>query len=250
MKTTVIAGTLLSLASCGAGAKTTDPDLISPADSAVIALADSIGADYLPDILSEEDYADAARQLGIEVAALKAVVEVEAGRDQGGFVEPGMPIINFDLTQFKRLAVKHKINLSRYRKSHSIVFNPPNAKAHGGHQYAQHARLEKASEIDRKTAVYATYWGMFQIGGANWHLCGADSYEDFVDRMCRSERDQLELFAAFIEKCGYTKYLRNKQWAAFARRYNGPAYRRHNYDGRMAAAYKRYKERPTEVPEI
>ena len=250
MKTTVIAGTLISLASCSAGAKTTDPDLISPADSAVIALADSIGAGYLPDILSEEDYADAARQLGIEVAALKAVVEVEAGRDQGGFVEPGMPIINFDLTQFKRLAAKHKISLARYRKSHSIVFSPPNAKAHGGHQYAQHARLAKASEIDRKTAVYATYWGMFQIGGANWQLCGAESYEDFVDRMSRSERDQLELFAAFIEKCGYTKYLRDKQWAAFARRYNGPAYRRHNYAGRMAAAYKRYKERPSEVPEI
>lgn len=250
MNTTVIAGTLLSLASCSTGAKTTDPDLISAIDSTVITLADSIGAAYLPDILSEEDYADAAQKLGIEVAALKAVVEVEAGRDQGGFVEPGMPIINFDLRQFRRLAVKHKVNLTRYRKSHAIVFNPPNAKAHGGHQYAQHARLAKASEIDRKTAVYATYWGMFQIGGANWHLCGAGSYEEFVDLMSRSERDQLELFATFIEKCGYTKYLRDKQWAAFARRYNGPGYRRYNYDTRMAAAYKRYKERPTEVPEI
>ncbi len=71
--------------------------------------------------------------------------------------------------------------------------------------------------------MYATYWGMFQIGGANWKLCGTESYEDFVERMCRSERDQLELFAALIEKCGYTKYLRNHDWTSFARRYNGPA---------------------------
>ena len=45
----------------------------------------------------------------------------------------------------------------------------------------QHARLDAASEIDRKTAVYATYWGMFQIGGANWKLCGTESYEGFVE---------------------------------------------------------------------
>lgn len=215
-----------------------------------MALADSIGADYIPDILTEEDFIDVARRLGIEVAAVKAVVEIEAGKDMGGFVEPGMPIINFDLTQFNRLAVKHKINLAKYRKSHAVVFARPNAKAYGGHQYAQHARLASASTIDRKTAVYATYWGMFQIGGENWKLCGTDSYEDFVDRMSRSERDQLEMFAVFIEKCGYTKYLKNHDWAGFARRYNGPGYRRYNYDTRMAQAYSRYSKSPRAVPKV
>lgn len=240
----------MSLASCTACAEAPAPDIITPADSAAIILADSIGAEYIPDILSEEDYVDVARRLGIEVAAVKAVVEIEAGRDQGGFVEPGLPIINFDLSQFRRLAVKHKVNLSRYRKTHAVVFNRPDAKKYGGHQYAQHARLDAASEIDRKTAVYATYWGMFQIGGANWKLCGADSYEDFVDRMCRSERDQLELFASLIEKCGYTKYLRNHNWAAFARGYNGPGYRKYNYHTRMAKAYARYASQPSALPEV
>lgn len=213
-------------------------------------LADSIGADYIPDILTEEDFIDVAKRLGIEVAAVKAVVEIEAGKDMGGFVEPGMPIINFDLTQFNRLAAKHKINLAKFRKSHPVVFARPNAKAYGGHQYAQHARLASASTIDRKTAVYATYWGMFQIGGENWKLCGTDSFEEFVDLMSRSERDQLELFAVFIEKCGYTKYLKAHDWAGFARRYNGPGYRRYKYDTRMAQAYARYSKSPRAVPQV
>lgn len=247
----MLTGALLSIASCTACARPPGPDTITGLpDSAAVALADSIGADYSPDILSEEDYVDVARRLGIDVAAVKAVVEIEAGRDQGGFVEPGMPIINFDLRQFRRLAAKHNINLSRYAKSHAVVFRSPDAKKYGSHQHAQHARLEAASEIDRQTAVYATYWGLFQIGGANWKLCGADSYEDFVDRMCRSERDQLELFAALIEKCGYTKYLRNHDWASFARRYNGPGYRKYNYHTRMAKAYARYSAQPTALPEV
>lgn len=251
MKKSILAGALLSLASCSpAGARSAPQDNIAEPDSTLIALADSLAPDYMPDILSEEDYVDVARRLGIEVAAVKAVVEIEAGKDQGGFVEPGLPIINFDLTQFRRLAARHKINLTPYRKSHAVVFSPPNAKAYGGHQYAQHARLKAASEIDRKTAVYATYWGMFQIGGANWKICGTDSYEDFVDRMCRSERDQLELFAALIEKCGYTKHLRDHNWAAFARGYNGPGYRRYNYHTRMAKAYARYSSSPASMPEV
>lgn len=240
---------LASLSACAHSGNTeTDPGL-SP-DSTIVAVADSLGIDYMPDILSEEDYIAVAKRLGIEVAAVKAVVEIEVGLDQGGFVEPGMPIINFDLTQFRRLAARNKINLTKYATSHAVVFNRPNIKKYGSQQLAQYARLNAASEIDRETAVYATYWGMFQIGGANWKLCGANSYEDFVDRMSRSERDQLELFAALIEKCGYTKFLRAHDWASFARRYNGPGYQRYKYDTRMASAYARYSSQPTALPDV
>lgn len=226
------------------------PSLQAPPDSLFIALTDSLGGDYMPDILSEEDYLAIARRLDIDVASVKAVVEIEVGRDQGGFVEPGLPIINFDLRQFRRMAIKNKTPLQKYAKSHAVVFNRPNSKKYGSYQLAQHARLDAASEIDRQAAVYGTYWGMFQIGGANWKLCGTDSYEDFVDLMCRSERDQLELFANLIEKCGYTKYLRNHDWASFARRYNGPGYRKYKYDTRMAKAYAHYSTQPSDLPEV
>ncbi|MFA7308428.1 MAG: N-acetylmuramidase domain-containing protein [Hyphomicrobium sp.] len=33
--------------------------------------------------------------------------------------------------------------------------------------------------------------------------------------------------------------MRNRQWAAFARRYNGPGYRKNRYDTLLANAYRR-----------
>ena len=44
-----------------------------------------------------------------------------------------------------------------------------------------------------------------------------------------------------ITNTGQVKYLRAKNWAGFARAYNGPGYARRGYHTRMAAAYKRLK---------
>ena len=58
--------------------------------------------------------------------------------------------------------------------------------------------------------------------------------------MKRSEYDQLRLFANYIRNTGLVKYLQAKNWAAFAKIYNGPSYASRAYHTRMAAAYKRY----------
>lgn len=56
--------------------------------------------------ITDEDYEQVAAELGVEVAAVKAVVDIEAGRAHEGFYEPGLPIINFDMTMFRKLARK------------------------------------------------------------------------------------------------------------------------------------------------
>ena len=56
--------------------------------------------------LTEEDFREVALHLGVEVAAIKAVVEIEAGRTHEGFSAPGTPLINFDLTMFRRFATR------------------------------------------------------------------------------------------------------------------------------------------------
>lgn len=218
------------------------------------AVADSLTVleqltDTLPEIrtdtiirLTDDDYREVAEHLGVETAAIKAVVDIEAGRAHQGFFAPGKPIINFDLTMFRRFARKHGINLSRYNGSHAIVFSRPNARRHGSTQAAQHARLNAARSIDDVTAIEGTFWGMFQIGGFNWKLCGCDDIHDFVNKMSTSERAQLDLFAEFIRRQGLDKYLRNKNWAAFASRYNGPSYASRGYHTRMASAYARHKK--------
>ena len=191
--------------------------------------------------LSEQDYRDVAEMLGVEVAAIKAVVDIEAGRQHEGFFAPGKPLINFDLSMFRQHARRNGVNLSKYSRSHSVVFSSPNARRYGSRQAAQHERLRLARTIDERSAIQGTFWGMFQIGGFNWKLCGCKSLEEFVERMSRSERDQLELFAEFLKNTGMDASLRAKNWAAFARRYNGASYAKRGYHTRMASAYQRHK---------
>lgn len=188
--------------------------------------------------LTEEDYREVAAELGVETAAIKAIVEIEAGRAHEGFSAPGMPIVNFDLSMFRRFARKRGINLTKYYKSHPQVFRGSGRKS----QEATFRRLKAARAIDNNTAIEGTFWGMFQIGGFNWKKCGAADINEFVERMSRSERDQLELFAAFIRNSGLLPHLQKKNWAAFARGYNGPSYARRGYHTRMAAAYARHKK--------
>lgn len=209
------------------------------ADSAAAA-TDSVAAPSISR-LTEEDYREVAEMLGVETAAMKAVVDIEAGKTHEGFSAPGMPLINFDFSMFTRFAKRNGVNLSGYRKSHPLVFSSPQTRKYGSRQRAQHARLNAARAIDERTAIEGTFWGMFQIGGFNWRKCGASSIQDFVERMSRSERDQLDLFAAFLKSTGLDKQLRAKNWAAFARGYNGPSYASRGYHTRMASAYARHK---------
>lgn len=191
--------------------------------------------------LTDADYKQVAEELGVEPAAIKAVVEVEAGTAHEGFFAPGKPIINFDLTMFRQFARKNGVNLSKYAKSHATVFSRPNAKRYGSTQAGQQERLRQAMTIDEKTAIQGAFWGMFQIGGFNWKLCGCDDINDFVEKMSRSEVDQLHLFAKFIENTGLLKHLKNKNWAAFAKGYNGPAYAARGYHTKLANNYAKNK---------
>lgn len=191
--------------------------------------------------LTEKDYQEVAKALGVETAAIKAVVDIEAGAAHQGFFAPGKPIVNFDITMFRQHAKRNGVNLSRYAKSHAVVFARPDAKRYGSTQAAQQERLRQARTIDNKTGIEGAFWGMFQIGGFNWKLCGCSSIDEFVEKMSRSERDQLDLFAVFIKNMGLDKSLRNKDWATFSRIYNGPSYASRGYHTRMAQSYAKHK---------
>lgn len=191
--------------------------------------------------LTEDDFKQAAEELGVDVPTIKAVINIEAGAGHQGFHAPGQPIVNFDLTMFRRAAARQGINLNKYKKSNRVVFNRPDSRKYSSYQAAQHERLKSAMSIDSIAAIDGTFWGMFQIGGFNWKKCGAASRGEFIERMCKSEHEQLELFVNFIKINDMDKYLRKKDWAGFARRYNGPSYARRGYHTRLAKAYKKYK---------
>lgn len=212
--------------------------------------ADTIHTSFLPPKpkrehnngpLTAADYAEIADELGIEAPAIRAVVEIETGKTRRGITPDSLAVINFDLTVFRRAAAKRGIDLNNYTESHATVFEKPDIARYGSQQRAQHARLDAAMSIDSIAAIESTFWGMFQIGGFNWKLCGASSRGEFVQLMRRSEYDQLRLFANFIRNTGLLGPLKEKNWAAFAKRYNGPTYASRRYHTRMAAAYRRYR---------
>ena len=115
-------------------------------------------------------------------------------------------------------------------------------------------KIVSAQEIDRlniyaatkkamkEIAEKATFWGMFQIGGFNWKNCGCASLEEFVERMSKSEAEQLELFAQFCINMKLVKYLKAKDWDGFAYRYNGPAYKKRSYHTRLRRAHAKHSK--------
>lgn len=237
------------MAACGADSIGAAEKITSAADSAAVVLAqtgslaaDSVVASHTRGYrLTERDFEEAAEELGVDAATIHAVVDIEAGKQHQGFWTEGKPLINFDLSMFRSMAKRNGVNLSRYAKTHPVVFAAPNRKRYGSYQAAQQARLDAAMTIHPLSAIQGTFWGMFQIGGFNWKKCGCESPEEFVERMSANEREQLELFIAFLRSTGLDKPLREHNWAAFARGYNGPSYAKRGYHTRLKKAYEQYK---------
>ena len=214
-------------------------------DSAVIAdtLDTIIATDTISDEDSLEDYAryeeltdkdfeKVAKELDVEVAAMKAVVVIEAGKAMKGFCAPGVPIVNFDRVMYNKYKSK--------AKNKAGDKNQKVPKGLTGHALKEWTELVDARKQNYEGANMGTFWGMFQIGGFNYKLCGCQSVDEFVKRMAYSELEQLQLFALFITNTGMLDSLRQKNWAAFARKYNGPSYAKRGYHTKMAKAYARY----------
>ena len=73
--------------------------------------------------------------------------------------------------------------------------------------------------------------------GFNFKACGYNNVEDYVNAMYVSEGKHLEAFGGFIKSVNLVRHLVTKDWAAFAKGYNGPAYAQNKYDTKLAAAY-------------
>lgn len=184
--------------------------------------------------LTEEDFRMVAEEIGVEVAAMKAVVAIEAGSQMKGFWAPGIPVINFDRTMYAKF--RGRASSKAGAKGEKV---PAGLTGYARSEWTQ---LINARKTNAQGANMGTFWGMFQIGGFNYKLCGCDSVDEFVRLMSYSELEQLELFAAFITNTGMVNDLRAKNWRAFARKYNGASYARRGYHTKMANAYAKFKK--------
>lgn len=190
-----------------------------------------------PKHLADADLLRAADTLGVPVACVRAVNEVESSGS--GFLADGRPVILFERHVFwKRLQLRGIDPAPVAAKSPNIV-----AQSRGGYQggAAEYTRLACAELIDAGAACESASWGAFQVMGYHWERLGYSSVDDFVARMESGEAEQLDAFVRYVAAdMGLVAALKGRKWAAFAKAYNGPDYAANLYDVKLARAYDRY----------
>lgn len=183
-----------------------------------------------------------AKRLGVEVAALRAILEKESSGS--GFNADGTPKILYERhIMFRRLSVNLGIlKAGLLAKTHPALVHSSGYGAGGYGKYSeQPKKLERAATIDRTSALESCSWGIAQIMGYHWKLCGFSSVQGFVNAMYKSEDAQFEVFVKFLEGAGIVPFLKKLDWAGVALRYNGSNYKQNNYDKDLAKYYKKFK---------
>lgn len=184
----------------------------------------------------DADYGLAAKKLGCEAAAIKAVAVTETG-SVGSYYEfagsDPVPAILFERHYF------HQLTEGVYDKSHPDISN----KYGGGYgKYsAQYRKLLRAYRLDKSAALKSASWGKFQIMG-RWHeAAGHATVESFVKHISVSEKNHLDAFVNFImADPRLSSAIIKKDWLKFAKAYNGP--KQKGYDVQMRENYEAFSK--------
>jgi hypothetical protein len=174
--------------------------------------------------------------IGVGEDELHAFMDVEAAGS--GFDARGRPKMLFEPHVFYR-------NLSGAKRdaavAQGLAYSRWGQKPYPGDSYP---RLIAAMAIDETAALKAASWGSGQILGENHRMVGYDTPQEMVAAFMEDEDKHLEAIVAFLVAAGIDDDLRAHRWPVVARVYNGPGYAKHNYDGRMAAAFNKWARIP------
>jgi N-acetylmuramidase len=185
--------------------------------------------------LATSDYVAAATALDVEVAMIMAVAEVESPR--GPFDSMGRPEILFERHYF------HRLTGGQHDTDHPDISN----RVSGGYGKfsTQYGKLQRAYALNCDAALRSASWGRFQIMGDNYRSAGFESAAALATAMIQSEAEHLRAFVSFVKSNkAMTTALKQKDWAGFAARYNGPGYKKNAYDTKLAQAYTRFSGSP------
>lgn len=103
--------------------------------------------------------------------------------------------------------------------------------------------LNSARAIDEECANRACSWGVGQVLGANAESLGYPSATAMVSMLSGGLIPQVDSMIRFIKKNNLIPALNMHDWAAFALRYNGVAYKTNRYDVKMATAYAKWSKK-------
>jgi hypothetical protein len=185
--------------------------------------------------LTQQGINNAVDSLGIEPAALWAVLTVETSGC--GFLPDHRPKILFERHWFSRLTNK------RFDDQAPDVSNPT-AGGYGAGGAFQYERLEKAIALDRMAALKSTSWGLGQVMGFNATKVGFANVNALVAASQESEDAQLQAMAGFVQQANIAQHLRSGDWAQFAFHYNGTDFQKNKYDSKLDLNHKRFLQGP------
>jgi peptidoglycan hydrolase-like protein with peptidoglycan-binding domain len=185
--------------------------------------------------LTEADYASAAAELGCSAAVIRGITVVESG-GRGGYGPTGKPVILYEPHVFSRNSGH------RFDSSHPALSSRKwNRALYGKTQEHRYNQLLDAVALDVDAAFSAPSYGLFQILGENWKMCGYPSAWAMARCMAQSEADQLDGLLRFVKGKGLTNALRScttspDACVPFVRGYNGESYAENQYHIKLARA--------------
>lgn len=180
---------------------------------------------------------ETAADLGIDPNLILAIAIVEAG-EWPAMIAPGEPLQLFEHDLFTRFT-------NGLHKGGQWQPGGPY-----GPMRVQPQRVMQAARLDIVAAYRATSWGWPQILGNNAAACGftlEDGKPDvlgFVASMRTGPVAHLTAFANFVRSSKpLHDAFRRGDYRGIARWYNGPAFARHNYHGRLEEARRKAQAR-------
>ncbi len=184
--------------------------------------------------LEDHDFETAAYLLDCDVAAIKAVAEIESRGN--GFLDDGRAKILFEGHIF------YKYTKGAYKDTHPAICYSPWTKQYYLGGAREYDRLAEAEALDQTAARMSASYGKFQVMGFNFAICGFTNVDDFYDAMQQDEKAQLDAFCQYLIHNRLNEALRAHDWASFAKGYNGPEYWKNKYDTLLARACDKYSE--------
>lgn len=141
-----------------------------------------------------------------------------------GYRNNGFPVIRFE----KYVFIKY---LKKAKATQQLIRKAENLRGSGWDAY------QAALKIEPTFAKLSTSFGMFQIMGFNHAVVDYKTVDEFVSAMEESVENQIVAFCIFIMANHLQNAIRNKKFADFAIKYNGPNYFMNSYDAKLEDAY-------------
>jgi hypothetical protein len=184
--------------------------------------------------IEDVDLPRIAYEIGCGEDELHAIIDVEAPKS--GFDALGRPRILFEPHVFYRNLPE---GLRRGAVAAKLACQSWGQLPYGK-ESEQYPKLMQALKIHETAALKACSWGRAQILGENHLAAGYASPQEMVVDFTLDEDNHLEAMVRFIKANGLDDELRQHNWAAFARGYNGPQYAKNGYHTKLKAAYEKW----------